>query len=205
VSHYQGRVDWLQVKAAGAGFGIAKATEGLSGVDDQFEANWAGMRSAGLRVRGAYHFGHPGSDAAEQARHFVSVVGGSLRAGEFAVLDIESNAEKRPPADVAQWSADFVQAVQTLLDVPAARVLVYTGAWFWDAASGAAGGRQLGRSFFAHPLWVSAYVPSDPKLPRGWSGWTFWQYTDKKKLAGLTVDCSKYRGTQQQLETAMGL
>lgn len=66
VSHYQGHVDWAKVKAAGAGFGIAKATEGLTYTDNQFQVNWAGMRSAGLKVRGAYHFGRPGSDAAKQ-------------------------------------------------------------------------------------------------------------------------------------------
>ena len=33
------------------------------------------MASAGFKVRGAYHFGHPNSDAAAQAHHFVSAVG----------------------------------------------------------------------------------------------------------------------------------
>eukprot|EP01047_Picozoa_sp_COSAG01_P052379 COSAG01_NODE_5503_length_4218_cov_26.861374_5_plen_181_part_00 len=37
VSHYQGHVDWAKIKAAGAGFGIAKATEGLTYTDDQFQ------------------------------------------------------------------------------------------------------------------------------------------------------------------------
>eukprot|EP01047_Picozoa_sp_COSAG01_P052377 COSAG01_NODE_5503_length_4218_cov_26.861374_3_plen_141_part_00 len=139
-----------------------------------------------------------------QAKHFASVVGGSLRPGEFVVLDIEA-ADKQPPATVARWSATFVQAVQKQLNVPTARVLVYTGAWFWNSGTGAGGGRQLSRSFFQHPLWVSGYVPSNPPMPTGWSAWTFWQYTDKRKLAGLSVDCSKFRGTQKQLEAAMGL
>jgi lysozyme len=139
-----------------------------------------------------------------QAQHFVSVVGGSLHAGEFVVLDIEA-ADDQPATAVAQWSATFVQAVQKQLKVPATRVLVYTGAWFWNSGSGAAGGRHLSSSFFQHPLWVSGYVPSNPPIPTGWSAWTFWQFTDKKQLAGLSVDCSKYHGTQKQLEKAMGL
>ena len=66
VSHYQGAINWPAVKSAGVGFAIAKATEGASYVDPQFKANWDGMKSAGVRVRGAYHFGHPNTDAVAQ-------------------------------------------------------------------------------------------------------------------------------------------
>lgn len=38
---------------------------------------------------GAYHFGHPNADAVAQAHHFVSTVG-TLRKGDFVVLDIEA-------------------------------------------------------------------------------------------------------------------
>eukprot|EP01051_Picozoa_sp_SAG22_P014149 SAG22_NODE_1676_length_3830_cov_3.388100_5_plen_285_part_00 len=41
-SHYSGKVDWAAVKAAGAGFGITKATEGTSYTDPTFKSNWAG-------------------------------------------------------------------------------------------------------------------------------------------------------------------
>lgn len=48
---------------------------------------------------GAYHFGHPNADAAAQARHFVSTVG-TLRKGDFVVLDIET-ADKMSPSACA--------------------------------------------------------------------------------------------------------
>ena len=73
VSHYQGKVDWFAVHASGAAFAFAKATEGLSVVDPLFASNWAGMRQSHL-YRGAYHFGHPGTDPEAQAAHFHSVV-----------------------------------------------------------------------------------------------------------------------------------
>lgn len=88
VSHYQGTINWPAVKKAGAGFAIMKATEGLTYVDTQSKANWAGMASAGISVRGAYHFGHPKDSAVTQAHHFVTTVG-TLKKGDFVVLDIE--------------------------------------------------------------------------------------------------------------------
>src|SRR5262245_24710768 len=58
VSHWQGAIDWAQVKASGRAFAIAKATEGTTFVDPSFAANWAGMKQQGV-VRSAYHFFHP--------------------------------------------------------------------------------------------------------------------------------------------------
>lgn len=203
VSHYQGTINWPSVKAAGVGFAIAKATEGSSYVDPQFKANWNGMKSVGIHVRGAYHFGHPNTDAVAQAGHFAATVG-KLAAGEFAVLDIEA-ANGEPATSVAKWCNVFVSTVQSKLGLPTGRVFVYTGAWFWNPQAG--GGKLLPRSFFEHPLWVSGYVPTSPPMPIGWSSWTLWQYTDKAKINGISsgVDCSRYKGTQAELERLVGL
>ena len=57
VSHYQGNVDWTAVRGAGMVLAFATATEGSNYVDSKFAANWAGMKTVGLK-RGAYHFAH---------------------------------------------------------------------------------------------------------------------------------------------------
>jgi hypothetical protein len=59
VSHYQGSINWKDVKNGGFSFAMAKATEGLTYVDPTFGTNYAGMHAVGL-VRSAYHFGRPG-------------------------------------------------------------------------------------------------------------------------------------------------
>ena len=227
VSHYQGDINWAEVKKAGASFAFAKATEGLTFVDASLDANRKGMRAEGFSPRGYYHFGqfftsshqayfvciihrllgHPNESAASQAAHFCKTVG-ALEAQEVAVLDIES-ATNADPAQVAQWSKEFVDKVMSTLGLPASRVLVCqssppippplptemshscpdipadTGAWFWNPQ---AGGSSL---LSAHPLWVSGYT-KEPPMPKGWSTWAYWQYTDKATIAGIKggVDCS---------------
>lgn len=201
MSHYQGTINWAEVKSAGAGFAIAKATEGTTYVDSKLSTNKAGMRSAGIAVRGFYHFGHPDSSAVTQAKHFVNAVG-SFSAGEFAVLDIE-NAEGQSASVVASYCKDFANEVMSLTGLPKSRVWIYTGRYFWND--------QVGRSSIVgdHPLWVASYTSaSSPSVPTGWSRWTMWQYTDSESIAGCPssgVDASKFSGTQAQLEALIGL
>ena len=66
VSHWQGDIDWRQVRRAGARFAFIKATEGGLHLDRKFRENWEGARRAGI-PRGAYHFVFWCRDAAEQA------------------------------------------------------------------------------------------------------------------------------------------
>ena len=82
-----------------------------------------------------------------------------------------------------------------------ARVMVYTGKWFWDPDAGSSA--ALG----AHPLWVSGYVPAGPPMPKGWARWTLWQYTDKGRVGGVAgpVDMSVFNSTQRDLDMLVGL
>lgn len=209
VSHYQGPVDWSRVKAAGAGFGIAKATEGTGYLDDQFASNWRGSKAAGIAVRGAYHFGHPAVDPTAQAQHFVRAVGPVGR-GEFLVLDIEDataelvaagNWSARTQADVAAWCVAFTTEAMKLANIRQNKMWIYTGAYFWrDDAGGSA-------ALAGHPLWVAAYTASPPAVP-GWpAGWSMWQYSDKGSWPGVNgdgCDSSRFKGTQAELEALVG-
>jgi GH25 family lysozyme M1 (1,4-beta-N-acetylmuramidase) len=63
VSHYTGPRDWRGIAEKGPRFAFVKATEGATVRDDLFARHWRGMHEAGIPC-GAYHYGHPGSDAA---------------------------------------------------------------------------------------------------------------------------------------------
>ncbi len=199
VSHYQSEIDWAEVKSSGASFAFMKATEGHTFVDPTFATNWAGSRAAGIAVRGAYHFGHPGSDATAQAEFFVKTVG-VVGPGDVVVLDIEESDSVSPSA-VAAWCTSFLEQVTELTALPASRVVVYTGAWFWDPQ---AGGASMGE----HPLWVSGYT-AEPPMPNGWDNWTFWQFTDRLPVPGVpgsgTSDYSVFAGDEAALEAFAGL
>ena len=87
VSHYQGNVNWAEVKQAGMSFAYAKATEGASSVDSEFKTNWQNLKAAGL-LRGAYHFFDAGVDGTSQASHFLQNV--QLEAGDLPPVSVAS-------------------------------------------------------------------------------------------------------------------
>src|SRR5258708_2072806 len=97
VSHYQGFVNWGNVKSAGMAFAFAKATEGMSVSDNKFAVNWPGIKNAGL-VRGAYHFFHASQDATAQANFFLDALqsAGGLLPGDLPpVIDFENGSVDR--------------------------------------------------------------------------------------------------------------
>ncbi len=183
VSHYQGDVDWFQVKAAGLVFAFTKATQGTSEVDPRFAANWAGIRDVGL-VRGAYHFLDPDQDAAAQAEHFLATV--ALEAGDLPpVLDVEVTEGLSVEA--------LDEAVRTWLEKVAAATgtqpILYSDLSFLES--------ELAKAFGAYPLWIAKYASTPPKPPAAWTTWAFWQYSDTGEVSGVDgqVDRDRYQGT----------
>jgi lysozyme len=198
VSHFQGAVDWAAVAGAGIALAYAKATDGGTGTDSRFAANWAGMKAAGV-LRGAYHFFRPATAAEAQADHFVQVVG-ALAPGDLPpMLDVEETG-----TSPEQWAAvaedQRVQLVETWLDrVEAAlglRPILYTRAGFIE-------------QYFPDPgdlvndlLWVAHYTSKPaPSLPPGWDDWTLWQFSETGNVAGVTgaVDLDRFNGTLDDL------
>jgi hypothetical protein len=72
VSSHQGAVNWSRVRARGARFAYAKASEGTYYTNPYFARQYEGSHHAGL-IRGAYHFAIPSnSSGAAQADFFVA-------------------------------------------------------------------------------------------------------------------------------------
>ncbi len=188
VSHYQGTVNWRDVKAAGCAFAFAKATESTSIVDSQFAENWDGMKSAGL-VRGAYHFFRPEQDAVAQANHFLQVV--QLEAGDLPpVIDIELNDGVTGGvliAGVGNWIDTVAQATGTT-------PMIYTAAYFWN--------EYMNDGFGKFPLWIAHYGATPQPLPHGWADWTFWQYSQSLSIAGVNgaADHNYFNGSLSDLQ-----
>ena len=198
VSHYQGTVDWSKVASSGITFGCAKATEGLTYVDNTFKKNWAGMRAAGL-TRCAYHFARPASSPVDQAKHFVETVNqaGGYRSSKTLqlMLDLEAT-DGKSAADVWEWTQAFISEVKALTGRPG---IIYTGYYFWRDSVGNPSDN------LDSPLWLAAYTKKAPSVPAAWSSWTFWQYDDNGArspggpagtvpgIAGHSVDVDYFR------------
>lgn len=195
VSSYQGSVNWTSVKNSGKKFGFTKATEGNYYTDRYLTANLSGMKANGM-YRGAYHFARPSIDPTVQADFFCNAVskanGGNFHGVLQLVLDLEVS-DSKTPAQVWSWTQTFIARVKYRTGRPG---IIYTGYYFWVDNVGNPNNN------LNCPLWLAAYV-SNPSayVPRAWSTYTFWQYTDTGSVPGISgnVDLDQLNGTTSTL------
>jgi lysozyme len=198
VSHHNGEVDWFSVAHTEVRFAYAKATDGGTFVDPRFAGNWPGIRDAGL-LRGAYHFGRPGSDPEAQAAQFASVVG-PLSWGELPpVLDLEV-MEGQSKQGVIDWSLAFISKAEALFGCP---LIIYTGG-LWRHELGAPDIQALATRL----LWTARYGPAEPVVPLPWRKWSIWQFTDGRSgdardIRGVSgpCDCDWFDGDITDLQS----
>jgi lysozyme len=194
VSVYQDTVDWPTVKANGIDFAIARISDG-SFLDTQFDANWSGMKSAGL-VRGAYQFFEPGEDPTTQANIVINAVG-TLGDGDLPVTaDMEVTGGQSAGTIVANLQTWVAKVQAGTGKVP----MIYTAEGYWDGSVGGSG------AFGSLPLWVANWGPPCPNLPSGWSNWKVWQYSDSGSVPGIptTVDLDEFNGDLSALQSFAG-
>jgi lysozyme len=173
ISHWQGAINWTQVRASGKKFAFCKATEGLDYTDPTFATNWPAMRTAGM-LRGSYHMGHPADSAITQANRFFDTVQPS--SGDLPlVLDLEKT-DNLAPADVRAWVVAFVTQIKSRMGGRAP--IIYTGYYFWRDSAG--NGSSLGC-----PLWLAAYN-NTPLVPTAWSAFSLWQYSSTGSVSGIS-------------------
>lgn len=186
VSHYQGRVDWAKVAAAGVVFAYAKATGGLTFVDPQFATNAAAAPAAGLHF-GAYHFFLPADDPTEQAEHFLSVAKpgtGTLP----PVLDIEKTDGASD--DLARKAVTWLEHVK---EKTGCTPLVYASTAFYNS--------HLGAALSDYPLYLADYAKS-PTVPRDAGTFVLWQHSQKGTVSGIAghVDLDLYEAGSVPIE-----
>lgn len=197
ISHHQGVINWSKVAAENVVFAFTKATENVGFKDSFFDANWAAMKSNNI-LRGAYHFFRPKADAAKQAANFLNAVG-RLEPGDLPpVIDVEVNDGKGAAAIIAGVRT-WVNAVEQALG---RTPIVYTSASFWNANLG-------GTDKFAEcPLWVAHYTSKPaPNIPKGFTAYTIWQFTEQGKVNGVNGNCdlNRFNGTLESLRKLAGL
>ena len=192
ISHYQGKIDWEQLKNAmikgcPVRFVIIKSTEGSSRLDENFRENFNQARDFGF-IRGVYHFWSNKSTAREQAYYFLDQV--HLTDGDLPpVLDIEHK-----PADksVEDFQRDVLIWLHIVEDKYHAKPIIYTYYKFKEQYLSAP-------VFDDYPYWIAHYYVDKVQYK---GKWKFWQHTDVGKLPGIKgyVDFNIYNGSYYELK-----
>ena len=187
ISHYQGKIDWEQLKNAmikgcPVRFVIIKSTEGSSRLDENFRENFNQARDFGF-IRGVYHFWSNKSTAREQAYYFLDQV--HLTDGDLPpVLDIEHK-----PADksVEDFQRDVLTWLHIVEDKYHVKPIIYTYYKFKEQYLSAP-------VFDDYPYWIAHYYVDKVQYK---GKWKFWQHTDVGKLPGIKgyVDFNIYNGS----------
>jgi len=199
VSNWQRQIDWLTVSGTGNSFVFAKATEGTTFTDLTFALNRSGATLTGLRF-GAYHFARPSgstdatvvASAVAQAEYFLSVAE-PLPRGLLPALDVETTGGLPVPL-LTLWVQTWLQHVVVRTGV---KPIVYVSPSFWKTRLGDSPVAALA----GHRLWIAHWTKDAlPILPgAGWGGlgWSFWQWSNCQKVAGIVgcVDANRFNGT----------
>lgn len=191
ISHYQGKIDWEQLKNAmimgcPLRFVIIKSTEGSTRLDENFRENFNQARDFGF-IRGVYHFWSNKSTAREQAYFFLDKV--HLTEGDLPpVLDIEHK-----PADksVEDFQRDVLTWLHIVEDRYHVKPIIYTYYKFKEQYLSAP-------VFDDYPYWIAHYYVDKVQYK---GKWKFWQHTDAGKLPGIKgyVDFNIYNGSYYDL------
>jgi len=177
VSRWDGTVDWAKVKAAGIDFAFIRVSDGITVIDEQFPANWAGARAAGV-IRGAYQFFRANDDPVALADAFLDHMGPLEDDDLPPVADVEGS-DGETQATVAAHIGAWIDRVE---QATGRHPIIYAGLYSWpDYVNSSA--------YVSYPLWIPQYGPTCPTLPPPWTSWAFFQYSSTGSVSGVGSNC----------------
>jgi GH25 family lysozyme M1 (1,4-beta-N-acetylmuramidase) len=187
VSEFQPNVTWPQVVAHNGGAGIVRAHNGYRTDNCWYGgARRTAAEQAGCRVLGFYAYLPKEIDPVTSARALASVVG-SLKPGQFAILDLEEGTGDQDPRAVA-----WLNECDRLLTYPG-----YHGAWLYSGDNFYHVDNLMPIANSNRHTWVAAYGQGEPNdVPH-----TLWQHSSSEAWPGIgACDCSIFHGDVAALE-----
>ena len=173
LSHHQETVDFEQIAASGIVGVIHKAMQGVTFKDSKYAERKQPALDAGL-LWGAYHFGDA-SDPVAQADAFLDVVKPDEKT--LIVLDFELNTTKATGPAGQSMTLDGARVFVNRINQKVNRFPGLYGGMFLKKKLGS----QLDPVLANCWLWIAQYTETAaPTIPKNWSRWTMWQYTDGK-------------------------
>jgi lysozyme len=197
VSHWESRLNWSLTKASGVHWMFAKATEAIGFKDKYFKFHIEDAKKAQVKV-GAYHFFEAKFSGIDQADHFLKYIAECKVTLDLPLcLDWEVGSDGGLPVATQKTRAlEFLQRLESKTSrVP----IIYGGYAFLRDLN-------LSDAFKRYPLWLAHYGIQENKLkvPKPWSDWTMWQYTDAGHVPGLPqkeeIDLNYFKGSLEDLE-----
>ncbi|MBP5240843.1 MAG: peptidoglycan-binding protein [Bacteroidales bacterium] len=182
ISHYQGRVDFKKVAAAGIEYLILKCSES-SGADSTFERNYSNSKGF-FKAVGCYIFNRATSvAAAEKEANFAvkCLKGKQMPLGVW--LDVEASALKNLGKAALNKIIDTEAAI---LQKAGFKVGVYTGySWYKSVL-------DTNYLIQKYPIWVARYASDgyyhESLSTRNLDGVVMWQYSGHGKVDGIKGD-----------------
>lgn len=176
-----GAVDWVGLKQAGHVFAFVRAAYGDE-ADRSAAVYLDGAGAAGLK-RGVCHFLRTSKSYPAQIDLMLQLIDTlGIGAGD---LPPAIRVGDHPHVDGPWKAADsdrFITAVDRWVTAVRERTgawpLIHTQAAFWARLGNPAG-------FADCPLWLAGERPASPRLPAGWTQFTFWQYADQARVNGV--------------------
>ena len=146
ISSYQQNVDFVKVKNSGVEIVYIKATEGITYSNPLLKSQYAGAKTAGLKV-GFYHYLRANNPMLE-AKYFLSTINGLSANCKYAI-DVEVALGQA----LTKVSSN-VRIFANYLIANKKEICIYTGDYFYA--------NNLNSSVKDIPLWVAHYGVSKP-------------------------------------------
>lgn len=194
VSHWQGKINYDEVKQSGIEVVYIKSSEGTGYIDPYFKSNYEGAKQNEIKV-GFYHYltARNEEQAVAEAEHFANVIAGTIPDCKLA-MDFESFGNLNSE-EINNISFAFLRKVQELTGK---EMVVYSDTYNT-------------RNIFSYelaqeyPLWVAEYGVEVPGNNGKWSNWIGFQYTDEGKIAGVNSYVDRNRFTEQIFEISQNV
>jgi lysozyme len=187
VSHHEGLINWDMVKnmrtnGVGIDFVFAKATEGLTIIDEQYATNMQELTKRSI-IKGAYHYLKPSLDGKAQAAFFIQHA--NLKKGDLRpVLDIEE-VNNVSYEQIKTCVISWLNEVEKYYGI---KPIIYSNAAFYN---------QFVQDYTTdYPLWVAHYtITNNPAVSHKW---VIWQHTEDATVSGINdkVDFNCYKGNK---------
>lgn len=205
VSSVQGDIDWTKVKAAGYDLVFPKVADG-----DLVDATFSPGRIAAIKAAGLsyapYYFARvasPGNNERNARAECAMAVYFATRQGwgKTGDLPLVYDFEEVNGQTAGKAAGHLVDWIRAYYGLMGHFPIIYTAsAWF--AQINAALTDTQRRAVMDCPLWVAHWGVAAPTVPAPWADWTFWQYTNKATVPGVTgaVDNNRANLTKTALD-----